>query len=1381
MPSVSSIQLGGGSEFPEKLRHYRIEGRLGAGGMGAVYRAFDEVLQRPLALKHLLPQKTNPTAALRFRREALAAARLNHPAIVHIYDILETEEGDWIAMELVEGKTLERLLHEGSLGLAQAVRLGKEIAEGLAEAHSQRILHRDLKSSNVMVTLSGRAKILDFGIAKFLQPAGEIDVDLSQTGIVLGTCHAMSPEQIQGLPLDHRSDLFSFGSLLYEMVTGVSPFRAPTAPETLARIWRSEHTRASELRPDLPLDLSDLLDRLLRKNRAQRPGSAEEVARVLDDLDRRGLLPGGTAGQSPRGVPGTEQGAGWWPDVSLGSTAIDGIGGIAEGQGHRPETDPSASAAPSVSGLLRKTPSERRQVTVVCCELVGIDSGGGGFALRSCDPETLHERTERLRALAGAAASRYAGHLDSVVGHRVLIYFGYPQTFEDNALRAVRTALDLIVDFERMEVDSPFLLGLRVGIHTGPAVVTTGASTADAVTLGATLDLAVELTALGGLGEVVVSPSTSSLIHKDFVLEALPPVRLPGFENPLTPQRVRQLVSWPDEGGAVRLPLVGRDREMDLLLSRWELAQDGTGQVVLISGEAGIGKSRLALSLRERLPEDAARWLSGYASPFSQSSPLQPVVALLQRLIPLDPAGLPLDQLEAFLRSYALADVLPLFAALLDLPMEGRPPAAGLPPDRQREKTLDALVELLLAMTEREPVVLLIEDIHWADPTTRQWLDRLIEQVPTVPLLLVLTLRLQASDAFWGPRSHLTSITLGPLGEAEAGRLIDQVVREHSLPESVRRQIVERTDGVPLFVEELTKAALESHELGERRELPATLRDSLAARLGRLGSAREIAQLASVIGRVFSLDLLAAVSSRDDATLAQELRSLVQAELIYRKGAGKQARYLFKHALVQDAAYDSLLKRERQQIHLCIAETLEARFAEVAEAQPELLAHHFEQAGQAERAVHYWLKAGGLASSRSANQEAVHQLSNALRLLEALPEGPARDRRELETQNARAAAILTVRGYSDPCLEQAYARAEELAQRLDDRQEHFWAVAGRQNYSLVVGNLPRALELAEHLLVLAEADGSPTLLAVAWYSLGTYHHWQWEHEAAVTELEKAYDLAPPGGDSYDRIHTGSDLRVMILALGSLSLFHLGRPDRAQRWGDQATALAQELGSPFSLALARSFRAGLAHHLRDVATTLREAQAVYDLAVELGFDHWRWQVSYLLAWAGMQLPGEEHHASKIGDWEASRQLIDQQGGRSAAYYFSVYAEILAFQGRSDLALEALQQGLALALARGAPIWLEEVYRLQGEMLVEKAPAEAEPLFLKALEQARQDGSRILELRAALSLGRLWRSQGRGAEAGRLVSETYGFFKEGFEACDLRQARDFLESCEVRAVE
>jgi tetratricopeptide (TPR) repeat protein len=925
-----------------------------------------------------------------------------------------------------------------------------------------------------------------------------------------------------------------------------------------------------------------------------------------------------------------------------------------------------------------------------------------------------------------------------------------------------------------MEVDPRLRLGLRVGVHTGPAVVTTGAPAADAVTLGVTLDLTVELPALGGPGDVIVSPSTASLIQKDFALESLPPVRLPGFESPLVPQRVRELVSWPDERGAVRLPFVGREREMDLLLSRWELARDGTGQVILISGEAGIGKSRLALALRERLPEGAARWLSCYASPFSQSSPLQPVVALLQRLLPLDPVRPPLEPVEAFLRDHDLADALPLFAALLGLPMEGRTPVAGLPPDRQREKMLDALVELLLAMTAQAPVVLLIEDIHWADPTTRQWLDRLIEQVPTVPLLLVLTLRLEASEASWGPRSHLTSITLSPLAEAEAGRLIDQVAREHSLPESVRLQIVERTDGVPLFVEELTKAVLESHELGERRELPATLRDSLAARLGRLGPAHEIAQLAAVIGRVFSFDLLAAISSRDEATLAQELRSLVQAELIYRKGAGKPPKYLFKHALVQDAAYDSLLKRERQQIHRRIAEALESRFAGTAEAEPERLAHHFEEAAQTERAVRYRWKAGRLAISRSAGEEAIHQLSTALRLLADLPAGADRDRRELEVQSALSAAILLCRGYSDPGLERAYSRAEELAQRLEDRQEHFWAVVGLQVYHLITGNLPRALELAERLLTLAEADGSPTLLSVAWFSLGTYHHWQWQHATAVIELEKAYDLTSPGDDSY-RLRTGSDLRVLTLVHGSGSLAHMGQIDRAQLWGDQATAVAEELGSPFSLALARSFRAGLAHHLRDVTTTLREAQAVYDLATELGFDHWRWQVSYMLAWAGLQSPGEEHHAAKIGDWDASRQLIEQQGGRSAAYYLSIYAEVLDFQGRSDLALQALQLAIDLALARGAPIWLEEVYRLKGEMLMEKAPAEAEHWLLKALEQARQDGARVLELRAALSLGRLWRSQGQDAEACRLVSETHAAFKEGFEACDLRQARDFLAAC------
>ncbi|HEX4962021.1 MAG TPA: AAA family ATPase [Thermoanaerobaculia bacterium] len=1029
---------------------------------------------------------------------------------------------------------------------------------------------------------------------------------------------------------------------------------------------------------------------------------------------------------------------------------------------------------------------ERRQVTVVCCELVGTDGPSG--APQALDPEALQELMLRLRALADGVTKRYDGHLGSALGsHRLLIYFGYPQAHEDNARRAVRAALELADQVTQMSAASdqgrPAFLALKAGVHTGSAVVAVPPQGQEP-TLGSTLDLAMALQSLAEPGQVIVSPATSSLIEKNFMLAALPTIQVPGLGTPLIPRQVLEPMDSPEVSSAGLLPLVGREQELELLLSRWHLAREGNGQVILISGEVGIGKSRLVLGLRERLEHGTVQWWSCSGSPYTQSSPLQPVVGLLRRIL-LRPEGAPpLDQLASALQEVGLAEAVPLFAPLLDLPLDDRYPAPPLSPERQREKTLEALAAWVVETAERQPLVLLIEDLHWLDPTTLTWLNRLMDQMASAPLLLLLTPRPNTLEAFWEPHAHLSQITLTPLNDTESERLIDRVAGEHSLPAAVRRQIVARTDGVPLFLEELTKAVLESHESGERQELPATLRDSLAARLDRLGTAKEIAQVAAVIGRVFSFELLAAVCSCDEPALQQELRRLVQAELVYRKGFGAQARYLFKHALVQDAAYESLLKRERQRIHRQIAEALASRSAETAETTPEILAHHYTEAGLAEPAIDLWVRAGDLASRRFASSEAISHLDRALRLVQSLAEGPGRDRRELRIQNARAATVITGRGYLAPEVEQIYARAEVLAERLGDAEERFWATLGPYNYQVLFGHLARGLELAERLLRIAESEQHPGLVAIAWFQLGIYHFYVTDYTKAVAELERAYELAPPDDDTY-RLRTGADLRVGALSFAAHALGNLGQLDRAWHRSDQAIAIARQLRSPFTLATACFHRAALAQGLHDVETGRQAAREVYELAVELGLSFWIWRSHFLLAWFERYAPVGGAPAIELGDFANSQQVIAQNAGTSMAFYFSLHAEILISQGRLRDAWRALDEGLHLAQSRGLSIWTEELYRLQGEALLnakspeelgEKGgPAEAERRFQAALEQARRNGSRLLELRAALSLARLWKSQGRTQDARELVAQARQGFSGELESHDLLEARAFLAAC------
>ncbi|HET6997771.1 MAG TPA: AAA family ATPase, partial [Solirubrobacterales bacterium] len=907
---------------------------------------------------------------------------------------------------------------------------------------------------------------------------------------------------------------------------------------------------------------------------------------------------------------------------------------------------------------------------------------------------------------------------------------------------------------------SPIALELRAGVHTGPAVVTIPPQGQEPVTLGSTLDLAMELQSLAEPGCVILSPATCSLIAKSFALAALPAVRVPGLTEPITPHRVLEPRGPPEDGPEDRPPLVGRGREMDLLLSRWNLAREGNGQMILIGGEAGIGKSRLVLGLRERLDPSTAQWASCFGTPYTQSSPLQPVVGWLRQVLLRGDGDSPLDRLASALRDVSLADAVPLLAPLLDLPLDDRYPALQLTPESRREKTLDALASLVVQTAERQPLVLLIEDLQWLDPTTRAWLDRLIDQVASAPLLLLLTLRLHTLEVLWGPRAHLTQITLNPLNDTEAEQVVERVAGERPLAAAVRRQIVARTDGVPLFLEELTKAVLESPASVERQELPATLRDSLAERLDRLGTAKEIAQVAAVIGRVFSLELLAAVCGRDEAALQGEIRRLVKAELVYRKGFGGEARYLFKHALVQDAAYESLLKRERQQIHQQIADALATRFGETAETAPEILAHHYTEAGLSEPAIDFWVRAGELASSRSASLEAISHLDRALALLQGLAEGPERDRRELKIQNLRAAAIITGRGYADPEVDHAYCRAEVLAKRLEEAEEHFWAVLGRHICHVTCGDLTQGLGLAERLLQIAEGERRPGLLSIAWFSLGVYHFWQSDYTQALAELERAAELAPSDDDSY-RLRKRADLRVLCRCYAAMTLWHLGQLDRARQRQEQAIALARQLGAPFTLLFADTFGASLAYNLGDAETVRRLAREVYDLALELGFYYFSWQAPLWLAWSDLVAPVDGAAAIELPDFDSLQRVIVENAGATMAYYSCLHAEILVLRERPGDAWRALDEGLRVAQARGVSFWVEEIHRVQGEILLSpKTPdvigegdrsAAAERRFQTALELARRHGSRSLALRAARSLGRLWRRQGRTQAARELVAQ------------------------------
>ncbi len=861
------------STTPQKVGPYRIEERLGAGGMGAVYRAYDERLDRWVALKQIRQDKaTDARFRERFLREARVAARLNHPAVVHIHDVLDTEDGDWIVMELVDGIPLAHLLEtEGPLEVGRAVLLAKEIASGLAAAHSAGVIHRDLKTENVVIDGDGAAKVLDFGLAKTVDPDAETS-SLTSGGRILGTPRAMSPEQVQGQELDFRSDLFSLGILLYEMMTGKSPFKGPAPAMTLARICHHQQDPAQDLVPGLPEELSVLIDRLLAKDPRSRPRGAAEVVERLQQI---------TVDTMPTGEPRKALPA-------------------------RPVAEIADEGGPEAGNKPFHLHGERRQLTVMCCELTGT----------ALDPDILLKVVPPFQRLAADAIKRYQGHLWDTQGHRLIACFGYPRSYEDNARRAVLTALEIVDRTAAMESG----VHCRVGVYSGPAVLRTH-DKSEHLTLGETLNLATYLQEEAAPGTVVAGITTRRLIRGFFDEEKLDSQSVRALSAQLERYRILASREFHSrlEATAEPPPLIGREHELGLLEGRWKIAREGAGQALLVTGESGIGKSRLLRAFQDRLPETdpTALWIPAQGSPYAFNQPLYLLPGLLHRLLKLDTEAAVedrVDRLAGILDQHGFppADTVPLFSVLLGLP-GAEWQALGLA--ELREATLEAVPTLVLEMAEQRPLILAVEDLQWVDPTTLEVIGRLIDQVSTSALLLVLTCR-PGFRSPWGQKASLTLLSLGPLDSSESALLIDQLTAEKDLAPQLRQQLIAFADGIPLFAEELVRDTL---SIGAVDLLEATvpdlLHDSLSARLDRLGSSKKIIQIASSLEREFSLQRLATLSGLDESTLDQELDQLVTAEILVRQRPSADPIFSFKHALVRAAAAASLLAEDGERLN----------------------------------------------------------------------------------------------------------------------------------------------------------------------------------------------------------------------------------------------------------------------------------------------------------------------------------------------------------------------------------------------------------------------------------------------------------------------------------
>jgi len=1040
--------------------------------------------------------------------------------------------------------------------------------------------------------------------------------------------------------------------------------------------------------------------------------------------------------------------------------------------------------------------AERRQLTVLFCDLV--DSTALSSQL---DPEDWRDVVRAYQTTCAEVIQRFDGHIAQYLGDGLLVYFGYPQAHEDDAQRAVRTGLGIVEAMatlnSRLGQKQGVRLAVRVGLHTGLVVVGEmgGGGRQEQLALGDTPNIAARIQGLAAPDTMVISAATQRLIEGYFTCHALGAQTLKGVATPL---QVHQVVGATEvqqrfDVAAARglTPLVGREHEVSILRDRWAQAQAGRGHIVVLSGEAGIGKSRLVQVVKDEMIGATALRIEYRCSPYHQHSALYPVIAHLERVLAIRQDDTPEDRLrklEEALRPspLPLAEAVPLFAALLAVPLPAVYPSLTLTPQRQRQKTLEALLTWLLVLTEQQPVLFIVEDLHWIDPSTLEFLTLLVDQGPTARLLTLLTCRPEFQVP-WGWRTHLTPMALQRLPQSQVEAMIARVTGGKALPPEVVTQVVAKTDGVPLFVEELTKTVLESGLLWETERsyeltgplpplaIPTTLHDSLMARLDRLATVKAVAQLGAVLGRTFPYELLQAVTPLDEVPLQQALAQLVEAELLYQRGVPLQATYLFKHALIQDAAYQSLLKSTRQQYHQRIAQVLETQFPTSVETQPELVAQHYTAAGCAEQAVVYWQRAGEHASERSAHLEAISHFTTGIELLTTLPETPEHTQHALTLHIGLGAARIITKGQAAPEVEHAYTQARALCQQVGETPELAPVLLGLWLFYLVRPQLHTARELGETLLRLAQRAHDPALSIVAHYALGVTGFFLGGLPVARTHLEEGIAIYTSDQRGAPVFRIGYDLGVGCRAYAARTLWLLGYPDQAMARVHEALALAHALSHSYSLAFARCWAAVVCQCCRNVPAVHEQAEAAITLSTEQGFPLWVALGTILRGWAlAMQGQGEEGMA-KVHQGIASVRATG--AALAVPTYCTLLADVCGHLGHTEDGLQALAEAHALVEQHEERYWEAEIHRLRGVLLLRQTmdqQTEAETCFQQALEVASRQEAKSLELRAAMSLACLWQQQGKRAEACDLLAPIYGWFTEGFDTADLQEAKALLDA-------
>jgi class 3 adenylate cyclase/predicted ATPase len=1025
--------------------------------------------------------------------------------------------------------------------------------------------------------------------------------------------------------------------------------------------------------------------------------------------------------------------------------------------------------------------AERRQLTVIFCDLVGSTPLSARL-----DPEDLRGIIGSYHRCVAETVETFGGFVARYMGDGVLIYFGYPNAHEDDAERATRCGLALINRIPQLKQAEE--LHARVGVATGLVVV--GGEVVEHDVVGEAPNLAARLQALADPDTIVIAASTRRLLGDLFDYRDLGAVELKGIAGRVPAWQVLRpsAVASRFEAlhGSALMPLIGRDEEIELLLRRWARARAGDGHVVLLSGEPGIGKSRLVAALAGSLNAEPHIRLRYFCLPYRQDSALFPFIDQLGRAAGFTQDDFPavkLEKLEALLdRAAPPPEDVALIADLLSLPPAERHLLPNLSPQRKKERTLEALIHQLEGLARQQPILMVFEDAHWIDPTSHEFLDLTVGRIHNLPVLLIITFRPEFQPP-WTGQPQVTVLALSRLDRRDRSALIKQLSGGKALPEQIINQIVERTDGVPLFVEELTKSILESGLLREEVDryvlegalpplaIPASLHASLLARLDRLSSVRQVAQIGAAIGREFPYSLLRLVSGLAEEELHAALSRLVASELVFQRGTPPDAVYSFKHALVQDAAHGSLLRGTRQQLHAQIAKALETHSPELMDNQPELFAQHCAEAGLVEESVVYWAKAGRRSAARSEMAEAAVQLQKGLDQLALLPDDPKRQRQELELRISQGAVLWVVKGVAAPERGRAYARARELWSQLGTPSEFFQVPFGQSVYHIFRGEFDLAQRLGEELLRLSRQRNDAGGLVLGHFSSGL--NLMFTGRFASSRLQLREVLA-----RYDPISHRSVLQqaavhphVTSQAFLGIVLLCLGFPDQALARSSAAIAEARRLAHPSSLASALSLGPILPSLVRDVGLLGEWAEELILVATEQGFPHWRAVGTIYRGWVKVKNGDVAEGISLLRSGSVAFQATGAETW--TPYHIALLAAACGIAGQVQEAVTLLDKALQI-VERTGECWLAaELNRHKGQLLLQGHPEAAEELYRKALSIAREQEAKLWELRAAASLARLRRDQGRRAEARDLLAPVYSWFTEGFGTPDLKDAKALLD--------